>query len=183
VSPYRPAFEAGLRLLARVSEAMVKRGLPRPILVGGAAVEYYSAGTVATGDFDLCTPMQPECEEELQRIGFVKPSGPGKVTRGWVHPDLQLGFEIVAEVPMDGNVDREHIVLIDGVVPDESIAIISVEDLIADRMGQYASGTARDRIDQARWLLWLHPDLDRAYLDRRIREESFGDHGIQDIQT
>jgi len=35
---------------------MVKRGLPRPILVGGAAVEYYSAGTVATGDFDPCTP-------------------------------------------------------------------------------------------------------------------------------
>ena len=41
-----------------------------------------------------------------------------------------------------------------------------VEDLIADRMGQYASGTARDRIDQARTLLALHPDADMAYLER-----------------
>ena len=53
--------------------------------------------------------------------------------------------------------------------------------LIADRMGQYASGTARDRIDQARLLLALHPDADMAYLERRIREESMGDYGVEDI--
>ena len=63
-----------------------------------------------------------------------------------------------------------------------AFAIISVEDLIADRMGQYASGTARDRIDQARLLLRLHPEADPEYLDRRIREESSGDHGIDDIK-
>ena len=53
-SPYRPEFEAALRLFARVSEAMVARGLSRPILVGGAAVEYYSGSAVTTGDFDIC---------------------------------------------------------------------------------------------------------------------------------
>jgi hypothetical protein len=65
----------------------------------------------------------------------------------------------------------------------EAFAIIAVEDLIADRMGQYASGTARDRIDQARLLLRLNPDLDKVYLDRRIREESFGDYGVSDIEA
>jgi hypothetical protein len=58
-----------------------------------------------------------------------------------------------------------------------------VEDLIADSMGQYASGRAHDRIDQARLLLRLNPDVDRVYLDRRIREESSGDYGIADIET
>jgi hypothetical protein len=99
-----------------------------------------------------------------------------------VHPDLQLGFEIVADVPMDGNVDRDHILLVRGIAPDPCFAIIAVEDLIADRMGQYASGTARNRLDQARILYQLNPDVDEVYLDRRIREESFGDYGISDIR-
>jgi hypothetical protein len=40
MSPYRPAFEAALRMFAEVSEAMALRGLNRPVLVGGAAVEF-----------------------------------------------------------------------------------------------------------------------------------------------
>ena len=63
------------------------------------------------------------------------------------------------------------------------------EDLIADRMGQFASGTARDRIDQARLLLALHPDADLVYLERPstssggtdLREETMGDHGVESI--
>ena len=182
-SPYRPEFEAALRLLARVSEAMVVRGLPRPVLVGGAAVELYSASAIVTGDFDLCSPAQPELEEEMQRLGFVKPSGAGKSTKGWVHPELALGFEIVARVPMDGSVDAAHILLVRPIGEESLFRVISVEDLIADRMGQYASGTARDRIDQARDLLRLNPGVDLMYLERRIREESFGDYGLDDIKS
>ena len=50
-------------------------------------------------------------------------------------------------------------------------------------MGQSASGTAPDRLDQARVLLALHPNADVAYLERRIREETMGDHGIEDIKS
>ena len=183
MSAYRPQFEAALRLFARVSEAMKAQGFSRPVLVGGAAAEYYSASALTTGDFDMCSPAQPALEEELQRLGFIRPSGAGKSLRGWIHPELGLGFEVVANVPMDGNVDAAHIVLIENMTPGAAFAIISVEDLIADRMGQYASGTARDRIDQARALFLLNPDVDLDYLERRIREESFGDYGIEDIRT
>ena len=180
-SPWRPEFLAALRLLADISEALAARGLPRPILVGGGAVEYYSGSAIMTGDVDLTSPVQPELEEEMRRHGFIKPSGPGKSTRGWIHPELGLGFEVVADSPMDGNVTREHLVLVD-LHEGASFAMISVEDLIADRMGQYASGTASDRLDQARALLHLHPDVDAEYLDRRIREETMGDHGIEDAR-
>lgn len=182
MSAYRPEFEAALRLFARISEAMHKRGLLRPVLVGGAAVEFYSTSALTTGDFDMCTPSQAELEDEMQRQGFVRPSGRGKSLRGWIHPELGLGFEVVADVPMDGNVDAAHIRLVRPVGEEALFRVISVEDLIADRMGQFASGTARDRIDQARLLLSLHPAADLGYLDRRIREESSGDYGIADIQ-
>ena len=183
MSAYRPEFEAALRLFARVSEAMVMRGLPRPVLVGGAAVELYSASAIVTGDFDLCSPTQTELEEEMQRLGFVKPAGAGKSTKGWVHPQLALGFEIVARVPMDGSVDAAQIHLVRPIGEESLFRVISVEDLIADRMGQYASGTARDRIDQARDLLRLNPGVDLVYLERRIREESFGEYGLDDITS
>ena len=180
-SPYRPEFEAALRLFARISEAMVVKGLARPVLVGGAAVEYYSGSAISTGDFDVCTPVQPELEAIMQAHGFIRPSGAQKSLRGWIHPELQLGFEIVARVPMNGNVDVDHIALVENLGKDGAFAIVSIEDLIADRMGQYASGTAREMLGQARTLYRLHPGLDLAYLDRRIRFESANDYGIEDL--
>ena len=180
--PYRPEFTAALRLFARISEAMSQRGFQRPILVGGAAAEFYSTSALTTGDFDICTIRQSELEEEMRKLGFVRPSGKASMVKGWVHPELKLGFEVVAEVPMNGNVDAAHIRLVQPIGDGPHFRVISVEDLIADRMGQYASGTARDRIDQARVLLALHPDADLVYLERRIREESMGDYGLEDIK-
>ena len=181
-SPYRPEFAAALRLFARVSEAMALRGLQRPILVGGAAAEFWSNSAINTGDFDMCTPRQDELDEEMIAAGFVKPSGPGQMLKGWVHPALKLGFEVVASVPMDGGIDRATLALIENFDAAGAFVVISVEDLIADRMGQFASGTAQDRLGQAQALYALHPRLDSVYLDRRIREETSGDYGIEKLQ-
>lgn len=89
--------------------------------------------------------------------------------------------KVVAEVPMDGNVPADRIRTVRPMGGDATFRVLSVEDLIADRMGQYASGTAADRLDQARILLALHPGLDSDYLERRIREASMGDYGVEDI--
>lgn len=160
---------------------MHQRGLPRPILVVGAAAELYSASALTTGDFDICTPSQPELEEVMRDFGFIRPSGAGKMLKGWIHPELKLGFEVVANTPMDGSIDPARIRLVEPIGETALFRVIPVEDLIADRMGQYASDTARDRLDQARALFALNPDCDLEYLDRRIREESAGDYGLEDI--
>lgn len=183
MTTYRPEFEAALRLFARVSEAMHALGFQRPILVGGAAAEFYSQSAINTGDFDLCTPRQDALEEEMQKVGFVKPSGAGQMTKGWIHPELRLGFEVVADIPMDGGYDRDTLALIENFTDEGAFVVISVEDLIADRMGQYASGTARDRLQQAQTLYRLHPSLDKVYLDRRIREETINDYGIEALES
>jgi hypothetical protein len=180
-SPWRPEFIDALRLLARLSDAMEARGLPRPVLVGGGAVEFYSGSAMMTGDIDVTSPVQPELEEELQRLGFVRPSGAGRSLRGWIHPEIGLGFEVVGSSPMGGGIDAARLRLV--APPGESahFRIISVEDLIADRMGQFASGSAPEMLGQARTLLNLYPNLDRVYLEQRVRQETVGDYGAEDI--
>lgn len=179
--PWRPEFLAALRLLARLSEALAARGLPRPVLVGGGAVEFYTGSALMTGDIDVTSPVQSELEEELRRLGFERPKGAGSVLRHWVHPGLGLGFEVVGSAPMDGTVDASRVRLVEPVHGEGRLRVVAIEDMIADRMGQFGSGTAPDMIDQARKLLALYPNIDRAYLDKRIREETAGDYGIEDV--
>lgn len=178
---YRPEFEAALRLLARISAEMDAGGYRPPILVGGGAVEVYSRSAITTGDFDLACGRQDVLEAVMQRYGFVRPSGAGVATRGWIHPELRLGFECVADTLLDGMADRDMVQIVD-VAPDGAVAVIAPEDIIADRMGQYASGSAPDMLGQARALYALCESLDLGYMQRRIAEETAGSHGLQDLQ-
>ena len=180
-SAYRPEFEAALRLLARISKAMDEAGYPPPVLVGGAAVEIYTRGSVTTGDFDLSCGRQDILEAQMQREGFVRPTGRGVATRGWIHPELKLGFECVSDVLLDGLADREMVQVV-SIAPDGEIAVIAPEDIIADRMGQYASGSAPDMLGQARALFAICEGLDLPYMERRISEETSGEYGLQDLQ-
>lgn len=148
-----------------------------PVLVGGGAVELFTGGAIATGDLDVSMIRDDVLVRALGAEGFVRPSGPNTMTRGWVHPSLGLGFEIVSDMLLDGNADTARVRTIN-LPPDGSIRVIGIEDLIADRAGQYASGSAPDMLGQARFLFGLYPDADQRYLDRRIREETAGDHGI-----
>lgn len=181
MSAYRPEFEAALRLFARASEAMKAEGYGAPILVGGGAVELYSNSAITTGDFDIVTPRQEEFERRLVGLGFEKPQGLGHTPLGWIHPTLRLGFEIVSSTLYDGMADRDRVILID-LGEDGEAAIVSVEDLIADSMDQYASGSAPEMLEQARRLFRLHADADRAYMEDRIRHESAGDYGVSDLE-
>ena len=168
----------------RLARASTLRPLPPRLALPfapGAAVEYFTGSALMTGDIDLASPVQPELEEELRRLGFTKPQGIGHTPLGWVHPDLGLGFEVVASTPMDGAVDHRRLLLIRGLADDAAFVTIPIEDLIADRMGQYASGSAPEMLEQARLLFRLNPGLDIPYLERRIRDETAGDHGIEHL--
>lgn len=179
---YRPEFEAALRLLARISVEMDAAGYRPPVLVGGAAVEIYTRGAVMTGDFDFACGRQDIFEGLMQQHGFVRPTGRGVATRGWIHPDFKLGVEVVTDRLLDGLADRDMVQIIQ-LGDDGELAVIAPEDIIADRMGQYASGSAPEMLGQARTLFALCDGLDMDYMQRRIAEETGGDYGVQDLQT
>jgi hypothetical protein len=113
--------------------------------------------------------------------GFARPKGAGLSLRGWVHPELKLGFEVVGSRLLDGLADSNFLRVIE-LGDHGAVAVISVEDLIADRMGQYASGSANEMFGQAKALFQLSQGLDRDYMDRRIREETAQDYGVQDLE-
>lgn len=180
MSIYRPEFVDALRIFAEASAEVEKAGFAAPVLVGGAAAELYSGSAVATGDFDVVIARQDVFEQALIRLGFVPPSGSGASTRGWVHPKLGLGFDVVGSTLLDGLADRDRVRLF-SVDDGKRFAVISVEDLIADRMGQFASGSAPEMLDQARTLFNLYGDADVPYMERRIREETLNEYGVEDL--
>jgi hypothetical protein len=65
-----------------------------------------------------------------------------------------------------------------------SLVVISVEDAIADRMGQYASHEASngEMLGQAVTMLRIATEIDRDYLDKRIRVETLNSYGLEFLE-
>ena len=93
----------------------------------------------------------------------------------------ETNFTLKSAALLDGMADRDRVQLLE-FAPDGEVAVISVEDIIADRMGQFASGTAPFMREQAKRLFILHNEADFRYMDKRIRYESGGDYGVADLE-
>lgn len=169
----KPAFRAVLRLVAKASKRMKAAGAMEPIIVGGAAVEVYTAGAILSGDIDIAIPDQELFEEELLTLGFVRDTRSGS-HRGLYHPVHGYGLEMVARTPMDGKPRRDSYARYRTSSGD--VLIISLEDLIADRIAQFDATPRgdRSRLVQAISLYAGAESIDKAYLAKRIGEEANG---------
>lgn len=148
-------------------------------------MEFYTGGAVTTGDFDLVAPDQDAIENALVDVGFRREDRPGRLMRGLYHPRLNIGVEVVGSRLFDGAADPDRAIDIE--VLDYRVRIAAIEDMIADRLGQYAgnpSGSA-DMLDQAvkLWQFAPRSEIDETYLDRRIREETAGDWSLADLKS
>jgi hypothetical protein len=181
---FREQYSKALELLGRAVEAMLEQGLDPPILVGGGAVEFYTSGAIFSGDFDIVTASQEAFERALFAEGFRKEDRPDRLLRGYYHPELVIGIEIVGSRLLDGNADRSRIALVT-IGPDSRVAIIAVEDIIADRMGQFSSTPVGvpEMLDQAAVLFSLAPEIDENYLDARIKQETSGQFDLAFLRT
>lgn len=106
---YRPEYLAGLNLLAQVCSLLKARGLPPPILVGGAVVEFDTAGQIHTGDFDVFCAAEAELKEALLAVGSVEEDRPRRLRGGFYHATLPMGLELVSGAYFDGYGDRQRI--------------------------------------------------------------------------
>ncbi len=182
---FRAEFLMALTLLAKACDDLHAKGYRRPILVGGAAVEFHTGGAVVSGDFDFVTAYQQEFEDALIVYGFVREHRQGWLQRGLYHPDFGLGVEVVSGQLFDGSSDYGKIQLVQMDKDGAAIPVASIEDMIADRLGQYASksGGYADMLDQAVKLFTLADQLDEEYLDERIRKETTGELGLEFLKA
>jgi hypothetical protein len=180
---FRREFIEAMGLLARACDELAARGCQRPIVVGGAAVEFYTGGAIMSGDVDFFTDWQQEFENILVSLGFRREDRIGHFLRGLYHPTLDIGVEVVSGEFFDGHADQTKVRLVE-MKDGHSIPFAPIEDLIADRLGQYASGSGgkEEMRQQAIALYRLAGELDEAYVDKRIREDTCGTLGLDDLK-
>ena len=176
---YREAYVRVLNLLSRAFDHVEGKGHMRPVIVGGAAVELYTQGAIVSGDIDVITPWQETFEVALEKEGFVRSVGFGAFARGFQHQEFGFGVEVVGRQLMEGHADQDRVLIID-LEGGGNVSFIALEDLIADRMGQYNAppNMRDDMLQQAAELLKLAETVDKAYLDRRISDETGGDFSL-----
>jgi len=143
-----------MRALALLADRLAEEGIV-PILVGGAALEHYTAGGYATKDVDLALPNAPEVDAAFADLGFDKEG------RYWFREDLDLLFEAPAPAGLPGEDAQRQVVEVDGL----PVEIIGLEDLILDRFRAYVHRRSDEDLRWARRLVGLYSDrLDRDYL-------------------
>lgn len=144
------------------------------VLVGGGATAILTAGSFYSADFDLVAMVDDAFERAMLAEGFRPEDRQGHLLIGYYHPDHPAyGFQQVSGDLFDGLADRKRVVQLKLKEPDH-ITMPAMEDMIADRLGQYAASsslTDDSRLRQARALYQLAFEPDMNYLLQRIGDE------------
>lgn len=126
----------------------------KPVVVGGTALEFYTAGGYATIDIDIVYPSEP-LEAILARLGLTKKG------RYWFSDDLGIVLEAPSSFLEAGA--RKRVVEVK--VGAFSVTLLGIEDLVIDRMNAFVHWRSDDDGNWAKELLAIHgQDLDRGYL-------------------
>ena len=139
----------------------------RAVLVGGALVEYYTAGGYSTEDIDMVLPPvgRQEMESVMKRLGFER----FEDSRHWVHPQitipvefppgpLQIGHLILREV---NEIEVERI----------RLKVLKVEDILLDRFVMALEWKDAQAEVQAEMLMYAHyQSIDWGYVHQKSSE-------------
>ena len=144
-----------------------------PILVGGGALEFYTAGGYATADMDLALPSAAEVEVAFAELGFEKEG------RYWYQSELDLLFEAPAPADLPGeNAPRTEIT-----VEGYRVVIIGVEDLCLDRLRAWVHWQSDEDARWAKRLAHLYADrLDWCYLRERAKAVPEEANALREIE-
>ncbi|MCG6963588.1 MAG: hypothetical protein LJE95_10015 [Acidobacteria bacterium] len=132
---------------------------PKPVLVGGAAVELYTGGACTTDDIDMVGSITPNVETALSEVGFERQG------RHWVHEGAQVFVEFPnSTLEVDERAEWHEL-------EGQRVWIISAEDLLVDRLGSWQYW--RSPVDGVNaLLLWwaLRDTIDLARLNIRVKK-------------
>jgi hypothetical protein len=140
-----------------------------PIVVGGEALEIYTQGSYTTGDIDLKSPKDA-LEKVLNQLGFTKE------VKSWGHKDLDIYVEWVGSSLDEGEEAESRTCMI--AIGDKKIRVVSIEDLIIDRLNASKYWNDEDSVMWAKVLLDIGDrigGIDYDYLYRRSQQEDVAD--------
>jgi hypothetical protein len=146
-------LERRLAFVAVLSSAVEALGWPPPFVVGGNAVEFYTAGGYTTVDIDLAGASEPVAQV-LESWGFAREG------RHWHEPKLGL----VVEVPGSTLSDEQRARAVVLRIGSSTASIIGIEDLIVDRLAACKHWKHAESCIWAARLLVAAVDLDLGYL-------------------
>lgn len=152
-----------LLLLGYLTSRLEKKG-ESIYLVGGQAVETYTAGQFTTGHVDITTTDRKTTEEVLSQMGFK--------SRGmiWLNEALGIAVHIVGQYPKRAEKARDF------EIGPHTVHVVGVENLIVDRLAAAKHWKSARDGDAARALWNIFKDqLDKEYLKKRAREEKVQD--------
>lgn len=133
-----------------------------PVLVGGGAVEILTGGAYTTGDLDFVGFVPAAVGTILERSGFKK------IGRHWIHEEGQVFVEFPGESlgPNERSIRR--------VAYGCDVVLVSIEDLLVDRLGAWDYW--KSGVDGANALLLYRrcrPEIDEKRLQSRAIQEGF----------
>lgn len=151
--------ERRMAFVGMLTRGVKALGWSAPVIVGGYAVQYYTAGDYPTVDIDLAGASEP-VGQVLGTWGFEREG------RHWYDEALN----IVVEVP-GGQLEPDELAHVAGVEYRGVTAyVLGIEDLIVDRLAACVFWKDQESCLWARTLLQVAPDLDEPYLIRRAIE-------------
>ena len=156
-------FKRRIQFIAFLTEKLKEEGVDA-ILVGGEAIDLYTAGNFATSDIDLLVTNRAVTEKLLNKFGF------GKEANGlWFNKDLNIVIQVIPE-PYSGDPAR----LRKFRVKDFELRVAAPEDLIANRL--YSKSNPQRDSEQAIALLKIFADsIDNTYLNKVAKRDNIED--------
>ncbi|MFZ1076658.1 MAG: DUF6036 family nucleotidyltransferase [Nitrosotalea sp.] len=138
------------------------------ILVGGEAIDLYTAGTFATSDIDLLVDNKAMTEKLLNKFEFGK-----KGNMLWFNSDLNIVIQVIPAV-YSGDLTKLRKFKVKGY----ELRVAAPEDLIQNRLYSakfWKSNTQRDMEESVALLKIFSDSIDNAYLDKLARENDIVD--------
>jgi predicted nucleotidyltransferase len=156
-------LERQIYVAAVISSAFEMKGI-QTVLVGGAVVEYYTAGGYTTADIDMILPPleKREIETVMKELGFER----FEDYRHWLHPDIPVPVEFPPGPLQVGHLLIQEVNEIE--VEKIKLKILKVEDILLDRLIMAQEWKDLQAQIQAEMLMYAHyTEIDWHYVHQK----------------
>ncbi len=156
-------LERQIYLAATISSAFEKKGI-QSVLVGGAVVEYYTAGGYTTADIDMILPPleKHEIENVMEELGFER----FEDYRHWLHPHIPIPVEFPPGPLQIGHLLVQEVNEIE--IEKVKLKILKVEDILLDRLIMAQEWKDLQAQVQAEMLMYAHySEIDWSYVHQK----------------